>query len=182
MIVNNGKSYNTMFVHYNDEGNVAYISNEQDSSFRIFEISDNLIIDFLEKRRNASSYNIDYFFNLANGIVEEETNFVQNDLFYTVPELKNEQDITIVYDFHNLKWVIKASDTIKRKLEISPILSFNICKKNNYSYLYKTLIVNTSDLLKKSVEFEFTLSVEKDLKNLDIVVKRRFEKYGLIIV
>jgi len=178
-----GTVYDKMFVHYDDDGNVYYISNVADDYKRTFAIDINVIGDFLNHRKLASNYKIDYFYNLANGIVNEEQNTITSDsnVAYIIPvSSKFNNEITLVHDKKNKAWTVTARPDIKKKLEVMSKLSFFFCKKDDPHYLYSYITVDLVLLSKNDIIINFQNEFEKDLSFFSVVVEKKFNSYGII--
>jgi hypothetical protein len=176
-----GTVYNTMYVHYDDDGTVHYISNVIDSSKRTFEIDISLIEEFLDYRKHAYNYKINYFLNLANGIVEEQVISNNNSNFiYLVPrtaEFNNE--LTLVHDKINRQWILTVREDVRYKLEVMPKFVFFLCKKDDPHYLYSYFTVDATSLMKQDMAIDFSNEFEVDLNLFSVAVERKLQSYGI---
>jgi hypothetical protein len=173
--------YNKMYVHYDDEGNVQYISNVIDDSKRIFEIDINLVQDFLDLKKHAFNYKIDYFLNLSNGIVEEQkVNNVFSNFSYIVPKSADfNNEITLVHNTLSNSWTIVARDDIKYKLEVMSKITFFIVKKDDPYKLISFFNIDAPTLMKSDIIVDFTNEVESNLNLFSVVVEKKFNSYGI---
>lgn len=176
-----GTAYQTMFIHFDQDGKVLFIGNEAESNLKSFEIQLDLVEDFVEGKRKLSKYKIDYFYNLANGIIEEEVpEFVENNLPYVVNTLKGNAECSIKHDPILKKWTVTVLDSTKKKLEIMPTFNFYVCAKNNLQEFYRTFSIEPDDLIKGPVNVDFIFDIENNLDNLTIAVNRKLYSYTLI--
>jgi hypothetical protein len=173
--------YSKMYVHYDDDGVVHYISNIIDSSKRTFEIDIELVQDFLDLKKHAFNYKIDYFLNLSNGIVEEQkVNNVFSNFPYLIPktaDLNNE--ITLVHNSLAKTWTVVARDDIKYKLEVMSKITFFIVKKDDPYKLISFFNIDAPTLMKSDIIVDFTNEVESNLNLFSVVVEKKFNSYGI---
>lgn len=184
MIESNNQNFvvNKMFVHYNDSGEVYLISNIKESDKNIFEIDLDLIEDFLSGKKNYRNYNIDYFINLNNGVIFDDTEYEKLKFAITLHHIIDKSadaDIVIFHDKKNKNWSVSANQRIKHKLTSMPALSFYICKKDDVHYFYKKLLVDSAVLQKETIVLPFTTDLELDLDAISIVTTRRFKSYSI---
>jgi len=174
--------YNKMYVHYDDEGTVYFISNVIDESKRVFEIDIGLVEEFLDFRKQAFNYKIDYFLNLVNGIAEEQKIITGNsNLVYLIPKSSDfNNELTLVHDIENLQWIVTAREDIRYKLEVMSRFSFFICKKDDPHYLYSYFNVDAPSLMTEDIVIKFQNAFEVDLNLFSIVVERKLESYGIL--
>jgi hypothetical protein len=176
-----GTSYATMFIHFDDNSKILFIGNEAEPNVKSFEIKLDLVEDFISGKRKLSKYNIEYFFNLANGIIEEEMPpIVESNLPFIIPTIKGQAELTVQHLLDQRKWTISVLDSAKKKLEIMPTFNFYVCSKYNLQELYRTFSIEPVDLIKGPVDVKFEFELENILDNLSVAVNRKLYSYRVI--
>lgn len=122
---------------------------------------------------DPTKYKINYFFNLAKGIIEkDETRLKLINNLYLIPATTNySNEITLE---HNKSWnLILRQDLID--FNVKGKLFFYICKKNNPNFLYRILMFDLSKLS----SIEYVDDVETNIKNISILTEQKFNSYGV---
>lgn len=170
-----------MFIHFDNDGKILFIGNEKEPNCKAFEIELSLIEDFIAGKRKLSKYKIDYFYNLANGIIEEEIpEFTETNLPYVIPSLTGKAECTIKHNAKLKQWTVTVLDSTKKKLEIMSTFNFYVCAKNNLQEFYRSFAVEPDDLIKGPVTINFENNIENNLDNIMLVVNRKLYSYTLV--
>lgn len=167
-----GAVYTSTFIIYNVEGKIIGISNEPQLN-NCLEISNDLINDFKLGKKNFYNYNINYFQNLKEGIIQKEESLLTYTSFlYVLPFVNHfKNEITLIHN--KTYWELKIRDDIKYEKNN---LNFFLCKKNDPSYFYSYLIF---DLSKEKFEVNFQNSFENDITKFSVVTMKKFNSYGI---
>jgi hypothetical protein len=179
-----GIVYNTMKVHYDDDGKVYSIHNDDEPGYKQFEIEVFLIEKFLTGQKRISNYDIEYFFNLSKGLEvedeDEEISKKSENLLYIIPisDISN-TEITLEHNVQESKWIVSSRTGIKDKLDIMPVVHFFVCKHFDPHYLYTYFSVNPEELKKGPVEVPFQVEEEKDLANISVATQLKFKSYRI---
>ncbi len=175
--------YNTLFVHYTDDGTVVSITNSPDNSYRFFEIDLNLVTDFLsDGKKDPKKYKIDYFFNLSKGVLLDDTEqeVAKNNLPYLLPRTTGfNNEITLIHDVKKQKWSISVRDDVKDKLHIISDMPFFILKKDDPCFVYRFFSIQRDKLLTSTVDIPFVYDEELDIKNISVMTEKKFNSYGI---
>ena len=178
-----GKSYSTLFIHYDDEGFCHLISNTKSSVYKNFEIDLFLVEEYITGKKSCAAHNIEYFFNLSKGIILNESEAVPYSriLFQVIPitDQTVDSDVTICHHLNEKEWIVSVDEKIKEKLDIIPGLTFYVCKKNDPHFLYRQFTVTSDQLKNESVKVKFTSDIEENLDVISIASIKRFSKYGV---
>ena len=181
-MTNNGVAYNFMFVHYDDDGAVHLISNEEDTTKKNFKIDLELVRDFLTGKKFCRDFNIDFFFNLSKGIIkEEEQVFVDtNKTLYQIPLTSAySNEVTVEHDLTQKCWRVKVRESAKDRLDIVSELMFFVVKKDDPHFLYRYFIIKSDDLKDADVEVKFQTDAEFNFKKISVVTLHKFNSYGI---
>ena len=178
------KVYNILYIHYNNEGLVELISNEQSNTLNNFEIAIDLVTDFISGgSKNPKNYKIDYFFNLSKGVFEselEQTLDTSASFLYLIPRTTSYNNaVTLVHDLANSKWICSIRDDARDQLNIISNLTFFICKADNPYLLYGHFSPSINNLKLGDVEIEFQTDIEQDLAAISICTMQKFKSYGI---
>lgn len=168
----NGVVYNSTFLKYDVDGKILGISNEKIAGDNVLEIENELITDFQLGKRHFHTYKIDYFFNLKKGVVQKDEVLVyRSNLLYSIPVVDHyKNEITLLHNKNY--WELKIRENSNYDFSH---LTFFLCKKDEPSFLYSTLIF---DLTKKE-KIKFKNEFEKNLKLFSIVTMQKFNSYGI---
>jgi hypothetical protein len=174
-----------LYVEYTDDGTVTRIVNQLDPTVRSFEMDIELIVDLYGNQHNLSKYNIEYFFNLAKGIVEEIEEEVQikNNVPYVIPRTANfDNEVTLEHDPSIDGWTMYFRDDVIDKLNVIDNITFYICKKDDPHYLHGSIqLVDISDgVVDGKLQFGFAYTIEENLNDFCLVViPNIFKSYGV---
>ena len=176
--------YNTLYIHYNDDGSVELISNEQSQTLNNFEIAIDLIADFIVGgSKNPKKYKIEYFFNLSKGVFESESEQpldTSTSFLYLIPRTTAYNNaVTLVHDLANSKWICSIRNDAKDQLNIISNLTFFICKADNPYLLYGHFSPSINELRLGDVEIKFQTTIEQDLTAISISTMQKFKSYGI---
>jgi hypothetical protein len=176
--------YNTLFIHYTDNGSVEIISNELSNTLNNFEIAIELITEFISGgSKNPKNYKIDYFFNLSKGVFEselEQSLDTSTSFLYLIPRTTAYNNaVTLVHDVANSKWICSIRDDAKDQLNIISNLTFFICKADNPYLLYGYFSPSINELKLGDVEIKFQTDIEQDLAAISISTMQKFKSYGI---
>jgi hypothetical protein len=172
--------YDSMFVHYDNEGNVHLISNVKDAKLNNFKIDLNLVEDFLTGKRQCQKFKIEFFFNLSKGIVTAEEQVVANNQqpLYLIPATSSYQN-EVTLEHGSYGWNIIVNDAVKDKLKIVKRLVFFVVEKDNPYHMYTHITVDTTDLQTGGASVKFTTPQEADLRLVSVVTQQKFNSYGI---
>lgn len=175
----------SMFVYYDELGNVTAISNEKNNNLLYAEVPESKVVDFLSGVRNFSKYKIDYFtFNTEDYKIECLTDIPTN-LIYLVPLSKKEdqKDITVTHDNLTKTWTFYLSESgidIVKKQNLFKPYRFYIIKDNNPQFLLSTIEL-TGEALLENPSVAFKSKFEKHVKTVGVATMKEFDSYGLLI-
>jgi hypothetical protein len=170
--------YDTMQVHYDDDGHVHLISNVIDPNKKNFSIELKLIEDFLTGHRDCKKFKIDYFFNLSKGIVTRDEQIVTNrkHALYLIPyTLEYNNEITI--EKKKSSWNIVINEHAKDRLEILSAITFFVVKKDDPYYMYRHFSIDPTMLYTDSVEVPFI--VDQEQTKVSLATVQQFNSYGI---
>lgn len=174
-----------LYVEYTEDGTVTRISNQRDPLIVSFEINLDLVIDLYGNQHNLSKYNIEYFFNLAKGLVEEIEEEVQikTNVPYVIPRTVNfDNEITLEHDPTIDGWTMYIREDVIDKLTVIDNFTFYICKKDDPHYLYGSIqLVDVNDIVSDGkIQFGFAYTIEENLNDYCLVViPNIFKSYGV---
>jgi hypothetical protein len=167
----NGAVYNSTFLKYDVDGKIIAISNEKLLGDDVLEIENELIKDFQLGTKHFHSYKIDYFLNLKKGIVQKEEVLVNKlNLLYIIPAVDHyKNEITLLHNSNS--WEL----TIRENVSYENLdLTFFLCKKDDPSFLYSTLMFNLNNR-----KIKFKTEFEKNLKLFSVITMKKFNSYGI---
>jgi hypothetical protein len=177
-----GHVVNSFFVHYDNEGKVSLVSNVKDETLNNFEISTDLIPNFVRGFKDCTKYKIDYFFNIGAGLIsdtEEQEDLVKTD--YVLYELSKKNlktyDILFEHDSAEKVWNASVMPHAVERLSIVADVPFYVCKKDNPYFLIAEYTANSSELVNGSVNFQFNSDLELDFSNLSVYTIKKFRDY-----
>jgi hypothetical protein len=177
-----GHAVNSFFVHYDNEGKVNLVSNVKDETLNNFEISTELIPNFVRGFKDCTKYKIDYFFNINAGLIsdtEEQEDIVKTD--YILYELSKKDlkkyDILFEHDLSEQAWCATVMPHAIERLAIVSNVSFYVCKKDNPYFLLAEYSADATDLIDGSVKFQFNSDLELDFSNLSVYTIKKFRNY-----
>jgi hypothetical protein len=177
-----GHVVNSFFVHYDNEGKVSLVSNVKDETLNNFEISTELIPNFVRGFKDCTKYKIDYFFNISAGLIsdtEEQEDLVKTD--YILYELSKKDlklyDILFEHDSIEQSWCATVMPHAVERLSIVVDVSFYVCKKDNPYFLIAEYYAKSVDLIDGSVKFQFNSDLELDFSNLSVYTIKKFRDY-----
>jgi hypothetical protein len=176
--------YNSFFVQYNENGDVLLVSNVKDPAFSNFEISIDLIPNFITGKKDCRKYNIDYFFKIAEGLLtddEEYSSLVKLDLLpYEIPNIINEiVDVLVEHDTLNKCWNIITPLYNREKLEVVSQIPLFVCKKNCPHILYAAYYPSADKLIAGAVTIPFQTDKELELNDVSVMTIKKFKSYGI---
>lgn len=99
------------------------------------------------------------------------------------PPLKH-TELIIEWNNNFKKWIFNISNQCKKRLktEITPKnFIFFITLNNDFDFLIRTIIIDSTELISKSIEIEFNNKLEEDIKKITISSILFFQSYGLKI-
>lgn len=173
----------TMFVHYTDDGQVSLVSPVRSEQYNNFPVDITLLTDFLYGKKKARDFKIEYFYNLSKGVFEKEEEQlvkVASNFIYIIPRtLSYNNEITIEHDVANSKWNCAVRNDSKGFLEVTPYLTFFVCKDNNPYFLYRHFTVPATELINRPVEVPFITKQEEILSNISLATVKKFNSYGI---
>ena len=177
-----GHVVNSFFVHYDSEGKVNLVSNVKDETLNNFEISTDLIPNFVRGFKDCTKYKIDYFFNIGAGLIsdiEEQEDLVKTDyILYELPKTNfKTYDILFEHDSIEQVWSATVMPHAAERLAIVANVSFYVCKKDNPYFLMAEYTANSSELVNGSVKFQFNSDLELDFSNLSVYTIKKFRDY-----
>jgi hypothetical protein len=177
-----GHVVNSFFVHYDNEGKVSLVSNVKDETLNNFEISTDLIPNFVRGFKDCTKYKIDYFFNIGAGLIsdtEEQEDLVKTDyILYELPKTDfKTYDILFEHDSIEQVWSATVMPHAAERLAIVANVSFYVCKKDNPYFLMAEYTANSSELVNGSVKFQFNSDLELDFSNLSVYTIKKFRDY-----
>jgi hypothetical protein len=177
-----GHVVNNFFVHYDNEGKVSLVSNVKDETLNNFEISTDLIPNFVRGFKDCTKYKIDYFFNIGAGLIsdiEEQEDLVKTD--YILHELSKKElktyDILFEHDSVEQAWSASVMFHAVERLAIVADVPFYVCKKDNPYFLIAEYYATAADLIDGSVKFKFNSDLELDFSKLSVYTVKKFREY-----
>ena len=179
-----GTVYTKMKVHYDEDGKVYSINNDDEPGYKQFEIDIFLIEKFLSGQRRLTNYDIEYFFNLSKGLEvdddDEPSSQKSENLLHLIPHsgVAN-TEITIQHNTLSHKWTVYSRAGIKDKLDIMPVSHFFVCKAHDPHYLYTFFSVNPEDLKNGPVDIPFKVTEEHTLSNISVSTQMKFKSYRI---
>lgn len=179
---------NERYVYFKENGELISVSNRNDLEGNFItvqlqdvmgiitgsEIMDNYIVLF----DTVTKQNV-----LKSRIIEEEIQFDVNSQIYKLPTNKpNRPDFTIQQDISNKVWRLKLDETLQYNLKanilkFTSLLNISITKKNDPHQLYKSFIIDISQLDDDGFEVPFTSQIELDATALSVYTTKRLETY-----
>lgn len=179
--------YNKKYLHYDDHGNVFAISIAPSSVYKNFLIDLDLIPNFISNKKNFINYKIDYFLNVAEGLIsddDEVEDVLKNQVvLYEIPveESNNGFDVLVRHDGVSKKWIVETTAD-SNKLGAIATIPLYVTIKNNYNFLVSSYHINPLVLAADKVELEFLTEEEINLDSVSVLTIKKFKKYGLIKV
>jgi hypothetical protein len=176
--------YTKRYVHYNDRGEVLSITGIPDDNFKIFEIDIDLIPNFVSYKKDFRKYTIDYFINIAEGLITDEDDqeeIVRNSIVLHDINFKqsSDYDVLIEHDIKNKKWIFSSNAHIS-KLESVNILPFYVTLKDQHNFLISAYYIDPLKLSKEKFSVDFTSEKELDLNNISLLTIKKFKNYSVI--
>jgi hypothetical protein len=177
-----GYEVKSFFVHYDNDGKVYLVSNVKDESLNNFEISIDLIPNFIRGIKDCTKYKIDYFFNISAGLIsdtEEQEDLIKTDyILYEIPKKDLlTYDVLFEYNITEKVWTATTTAQAADRLTIVSTVPFYVCKKDNPCFLIAEYIASATDLINGPVSFEFTSDMELDFSNISVYTIKKFRDY-----
>lgn len=173
--------YNTSLIYFDDTGAVHGISNIPSDQFKNFEIDNSLVEDFYTYKKILSNYNIEYFYNLSKGVIEQEQEqkIVDSNLSLHMISRTTayNNEVTIEHDLINTEWILNFRNDIVDKFDIVSNLVFFVTKNNDPYFLYRSFTVTPTD--KSLIKIKFETEKEYDLKKISLFTVKKFNSYGV---
>lgn len=174
---------NKMYVEYSDAGKVIRLVNYKDPEAKTFEIDLVLVEHFYANQVDLSKYNIEYFFNLAKGIVEEveEEVEIKPNLPHVLTKTSSyNNEITVEYAPDIQGWRLYFRDDIVEKLSIVDRLVFYISKPNDPHYHYGSIDLDLTEVRSNMLEFSWAYPIEQEFGQFSLVtMNKTFKSYGI---
>jgi hypothetical protein len=171
----NGVVYNSKFINYDESEKIISITSVSEGPNSL-EIDINLIPNFISFKKNYINYTVDYFKKIKEGLISDEDEIdkiIRSEyVFYQVDRNNVTNDVTIIHDRRNKKWIVEFSEVIPK----DSTFTFYVTKKSNKNYLLSSYSFNTSE---KVLIFDFRSEHESILENIDILVYKKYKNYGL---
>ena len=178
-------TYRVYFVK--DTGKIFSITNKAiECEHDWFEVPVQEVEDFLVGTRNMTKHKV--VFNVKEQryeIISDEESihvFVDDHIFQinnsSYPQIIVEQDIK------RSKWVIRASDEIKRSMSnvgprMEEVMFFSVTQYGNPNILYNHFYVSINDVVSNdSVEFDFVTQDEYTTGKISVYTNRKFDIYS----
>lgn len=169
-----------------ESGRVSAITNKTlPDNEHFYETSVATVEEFLTGEKNLTKHRVifDVKKQTYDLIHNDETIIVYaNDLIH---QIKTEiaAQITVKQDIKNHKWVISASDSVKKQmktvqLRLEETLIFSATSYGNPNILYNHFFVNVKDLVNgECVAIPFKCQEEQNPEQVSIYTSRKFNKY-----
>lgn len=179
--------YDKKYLHYDNAGLVVGISIDPSRTFKNFQIELELIPNFISGKKNFINYKIDYFLNIAEGLISDEDDIedvLKNQVvLYEIPveENNNTFDIVVKHDSLSKKWIVETTADANKLSAITTIPLY-VTVKNNYNFLVSSYQINPLLLVDNAIELNFLVDEESNLNNISVLTVKKFKKYGLVKV
>ena len=176
-----------LYVSYLDNGQVVKLENCPDPNYKTFEIAYKLVQNLYDTRKNVSRYKIDYFYNIAKGIVEDIKDEVEvkTDMPFVIPLTSGfNNEITFEHRLDLDGWIMHIRSDVADKINLVDSMKFYITKKDDPHFLLGniTLDFKNSDTIitDNKLSFSFAYEIETNLNDFSLVViDKIFKSYGI---
>lgn len=182
-----GVVYNKKYLHYDENGNVLAISIAPSATYKNFLIDLDLIPNFISNKKNFINYKIDYFLNIAEGLISDEDEIedvLKNQIvLYEIPveDSNNSFDMLVKHNSLTKKWIVETTADANKLGAITTIPLY-VTVKNNYNFLVSAYHINPLLLANTPVELEFLTEEEANLDKVSVLTIKKFKRYGLVKV
>lgn len=170
---------NFMYVHYDDNGYVVAISNSKSLSNRYYEVPPKRVEPFMLGKRDFTGLKYDYF-KFDDGPLNVNAKAINTDILYMIPnDFLNDPDLTVVINKVKKQVKFLLTDSAKKEIfsrNLMDTYKFYFTKKNNYHFLYDTIILTGEKLSSNSYFAIQNLPDEFSLYTIPT-----FNSYGVIL-
>jgi hypothetical protein len=137
-----------MYVHYDENRFVTAISNTTTISNNYYKVSFKRVEDFISGKRNFNGLTYEYF-KFDTHVVELDKKRFNLDLYHMIP-VESKADVLLVINQSKNQINFLLNDGAKKEIysrNLEDRYKFYFTKKNNYHFLYETLVLSGKKLL-----------------------------------
>ena len=169
------------YAHYNVDTKKIYGIANHKSTETAIEITRTEFLDFLSGAKDFHNYTVSKkSLVLPNELIAEPS----NSIFFLIKDKpKKKTELTVDWNLKDKYWKFSILDEYKSSAvdTMSDQESFFVVSKENFNLLFKTIIINISDLVAGTVIVPFSTEVEQDLSKIELATRFTFKSYGLNI-
>lgn len=184
---------NFSYVYYEKkDGSIHKISpRKEHSDYEILEIDHNEAKPFLVGEKKTIDYKVSYDILLKTVVlknINENNAFVNfNKILYQIPRNNTSAELTIEQDLKNSLWKISILDNTLNFIKQHDLSSYNkillsITKKDDPNILYRTLYIDLSEIVEKSISIPFKFEFEYKGHEVSIYTNKYFESYSYKVI
>ena len=177
----------TWYVNFDKKtGNIYSIKNHKNDSESFFAISHKEAIKFNSGSEKIEHYSVVWSKQQKSyKLIKQADMTIETikNMFMEVPPNVKKTDVSILKDYKNKEWKITVSSDTPEKYNNGEViesdcLHFSVTEKQNPHILYRTLIVNISELFQNPVSVPFDDYDDKHL-SYSIYTNKKLDSYTI---
>lgn len=177
----------TWYVNFDKKtGDIYSIKNHKNDSDSFFAISHEEAIEFNSRNKIIENYSVVWDKQQKSYKLQKKADMtietIKNMIMEVLPNIE-ETDVVILKDYKNKEWKITvANDTPEKynngEVIASDFLHFSVTEKQNPHILYRTLIINISELFQSPVILPFDDYDDKHLL-YSVYTNKKLDSYTI---
>ncbi len=170
---------NSMYVHYDENGQVVAISNSKTFSDRYYEVPAKRVESFMLGKKDFTGLTYDYF-KFDKEVINADKKSINANVLYMIPSTFEENvDCKILIDKNKKQLRFLLTDQAKKEIfsrNLTDTYKFYFTKKNNQHFLYNEFLMSGEKLLANSF-----FDIEQLPEKFSIYTIPVFNSYGVIL-